>query len=125
MKRHFFFFIFSALVGSCSSKTYRSLVLNDKVYESKKGPLYNGNKFSFNSDGTFIYIGQGPSVFLSKGTWQYNPSNKEISFTSKPPDEKFINPITIDTLWVDISKKKAMLISKRKIVFENISYFQY
>lgn len=124
MKHYFFFVIFSVLLGSCSFKNSSTFIVNDKMYESKRGPLYHGNKLFFKSDGSFIYIGQGPSVFLSKGTWKYNSANKEILFTSQAPDKQFIKRISVDTLWVDISNRRAKVMSKKKLVFDNIIYYR-
>lgn len=123
MIRKMTLFLIAISLTACYRKMHEQGGIKNKVYESKRGPLYYGNRFNFKADSSFIYIGHGPSVFLSKGTWYYDLSNDEVVLKSQPPTERFVNPKTIDTLWVDLSNKRAKLISKKRILFENILYY--
>jgi hypothetical protein len=118
-----FLIYFLALIGACSSKIYNSSIVSSKTFESNRGPLFGGNRFIFNPDSSFVYIAHGPSIFLSKGNWQYDKTAREIVLRSFNPDNRFINPKTIDTFWVDISNKKVKVVSNKKLLFENTTYY--
>jgi hypothetical protein len=117
-----FLICFLALIGACSSKIYNSSIVSNKTFESNRGPLFGGNSFTFDTDSSFVYVAHGPSIFLSKGNWQYDKTAKEIVLRSFNPDNRFIDPKTIDTFWVDISNKKIKVVSNKKLLFENTTY---
>jgi hypothetical protein len=118
-----FLIFFLASLGACSSKIYNSLIVDTKTFESNKGPLFSGNKFTFTPDSSFIYIAHGQSIFLSKGKWQYDKTTREIVLRSFNPNNRFITPQTIDTFWVDISNKKIKVVSSKKLFFEGNIYY--
>lgn len=82
------------------------------------------NRISFSADSSFTYIGHVPSVFLSEDWWKYNSTTKEIAFVSKRSNQKFIDSITVDTLWVNISNKKALFVTKNRLLFDGITYYE-
>ena len=123
MKKNVLLLSFIFLVASCSSRVYQDLVIRGKIYESKSGPLYKGSRFNFSGDSTFVYTGYGPSVFLSKGIWKYDDLNKEIILESQKAEDKWINPKTVDTLWVNLSNKRIKIITKREIKLDDITYY--
>lgn len=123
MKENAALLLFIFLVASCSPRAYQDLWIRGKIYESKSGPLYKGSRFNFNGDSTFVYTGYGPSVFLSKGIWKYDSLNREIILQSQKAEDKWINPKTVDTLWVNLSNKRIKIITKRKIKLDDITYY--
>lgn len=119
----FFLLCFLLFFGACDAKIHNTSLLNGKTYESNRGPLFGGNMFIFNSDNSFTYIGQGPVIFISRGTWDYYTDVKAIVLQSENPDVKYIKPKKMDTLWVDLSQKQIKVVSKRKIKFNGIEYY--
>ena len=111
------------IVCSCTLNKLNQESFNDKTYQSSHGPLFIGNKITFNADKTFVYIGHGPSVFLSKGNWECDRSVNEIILHSRQPEERFLQPKSVDTLWINISNSKVKVVAKNKIIFENTTYY--
>ncbi|MBC6493206.1 hypothetical protein ACFSQD_12615 [Flavihumibacter stibioxidans] len=109
-----------AFLCSCSP---RMALKSERCFKSKLNPVYGGQSvFCIQPDSSFAYYGSGPSFFLSKGRWQYDGDRNEILLSTyndlKPA---FKNPI--DTMWVDLTQKRIKVLSKKKIVFENIIYY--
>jgi len=123
MKENAVLLSFIFLVASCSPRAYQDLRIMGKIYESKSGPLYKGNRFNFSGDSTFVFTGYGPLVFLSKGIWKYDSLNREIILESQKAENKWINPKTLDTLWVNLSNKRIKIITKREIKLDGITYY--
>lgn len=123
MKKNVLLLSFIFLIASCSSRVYQDLVIRCEIYESKSGPLYKGSRFDFSGDSTFVYTGYGPSVFLSKGIWKYDILNREIILQSQKAEDKWINPKTVDTIWVNLSNKRIKIITKREIKLDDITYY--
>ncbi|GAB2669274.1 hypothetical protein GCM10027036_23420 [Flavihumibacter cheonanensis] len=117
-------YLYASLIIFCSCSSGKFLKVG-RDYKSKHNKGYGGQSiFSINPDNSFVYYGSGPSVFLSKGSWEYDSVNREIVLmTDNDLKPVFSNPI--DTIWVDLSKKRIRVLSEKKIVFENITYYAH
>lgn len=101
---------------------FQQVSLAGKNFESPKGPLFPGNKISFNADSTFRYAGYGPSVFVSAGYWRYDKVKNEIEVTSDAKLNTLTPGVRFDSGWVDLSGKKINIKSANAIIFNDIVY---
>ena len=96
-KRNYAYIFIGGLI--CSSCLFnRKVNINGHVFETLKKHAYGSSKIIFHKDSSYIFLGQGPSVLLSKGKWSYNYFENEISFKASSPDSNFLSSISMDTI---------------------------
>ena len=107
---------------ACSTKIVPEKTLSNRSFISRGNLAYGGQDRFIFLDNTFIYYGTGPAKIISKGQWIYIDAQREIGLktdNSLKPEIK--NPI--DTIWADLSGKNIKVISKKKIMFDDIIYY--
>jgi len=114
--------VFVLLFSSCSRQVAPDFFLKGKYFESHQGHLFGANKLWFNQDYTYKFIRNGPSIFLSTGSWQYNKINNTIELTSGKDIIRVRN--TVDTMWMNMTGTVIKVKNKNKILFDNIIYYR-
>lgn len=121
MKKRFIVIIF--FICACTQKIHQTeSFIAGKTYKSYDGHLFRGNTLTFNNDSTFIYLGYGPSVFVSNGSWSYNNKSQILTLNSKKIEQKYVNQTSIDTLWKYFNQAEIIFKSRKKIMLDSVDY---
>ena len=108
----------------CSCSLNKQFKMGDNTFETQKQHAYGASKIILNKDSSFVYYGQGPSVFFSEGSWRYNEKKKIIQLISLKDTSKYMSSYRLDTVWVDISDYSSKLVSKEKISINGVLYYK-
>lgn len=113
--------VFFFLLLSCSRKSVSHFSIGGKYYESQRGHLFGANKLWLNSDSTFKFILNGPSIFLSLGSWKYDKLNNTIELFSS--QDIIGQRRTVDTMWIDMTGKIINVTNEKQLMLDQTTYY--